>query len=510
MVAERFQIDVDDLMQTIREDVAKRSPATSEGTNERNIPQASAEIAVIPQPQPSTPAIKTIATPPQSEIAERSEATLAVQLPLWRRASSKAKRYLLAVARRAKQRAGHVRRTLIAKKHRIQAAFIPAAQDSVPLANPLIERSDSTIRVAILTPCLVDGDAVGNDVIGMSGVLSQQSYDCQIFAEAWAVSEVNVKHISLVQEFLTKPSDILIYHYSIGWDLGLAPLQAIDCKKVIKYHNVTPPEYYEDFNEEYANVCRAGRAQLNAITQIQNAVYLSDSDYNASELHHLGVDRQKSSVLPPFHYIDRLQYTEPDFSVLDAYRDGKFNVLMVGRLVPNKGHAALIDAFTIYHNSYNQNSRLLIVGKADPRLSKYNDFLRQKVADLGLSDAIVFVGGVSAQALKAHYLVSHAFMITSDHEGFCVPLVEAMSIKLPIVAYGSTAIPTTVGKAGLVWQHPDPDLLAGALNSIATSEAIRHQLGELGWERYQEMFTNRRIESDFLELINRLAVGQSL
>ncbi len=491
MGAERVQIDVDELMQQISYDVANRPRVP--------LPRSSTSDA------PVTPQI-------EAPVQAYSRPSLS------KRIKGKSKRYWFAIAGRLKQFRSRVRQALLVRKNRLKARFLPARIEPVPpqpdadssQANPLIQYSDSAIRVAILTPCLVDGDAVGNDVIGMYRVLTQHGYYCEIFAEAWSVTEVNVNHINQVERFLVKPADILIYHYSIGWDSGLAALQTIDCKKIVKYHNVTPPEFYEEFSEEYANVCRAGQAQIKLVTQIPNALYLADSAFSEGELHELGITPENSGVLPPFHLIDQLQYTEPDFSVLDAYRDDKINILMVGRLAPNKGHAALIDAFNIYHHFYNRNSRLLIVGKADPRLNQYNDFLHKKVKDLGLANAIVFTGSVSPEALKSYYLVSHVFMITSEHEGFCVPLVEAMSVKLPIVAYASTAIPMTVSKAGLVWPQRDPERLAGSLHCIATNEEVRYQLGEFGWRRYQETFTNRRIEAALLQFIERLSMEQTV
>jgi len=93
---------------------------------------------------------------------------------------------------------------------------------------------------------------------------------------------------------------------------------------------------------------------------------------------------------------------------------------------------------------------------------------------------VVFTGKVSEAALKAYYLLAHVFVITSHHEGFCVPLIEAMSMKIPIVAYGKTAIPETVGKVGLVWEECDPQLIAASINKIAQEESLRLTLGEMG------------------------------
>jgi glycosyltransferase involved in cell wall biosynthesis len=360
------------------------------------------------------------------------------------------------------------------------------------------------INVAILTPCLLERDAVGHDAIGMYDALTKQGYNAQLFADTWSVSTVDVKHVSHIQDFLTSPSDILIYHFSVGWDFGLHLLQTLGCQKIVKYHNVTPAKYFESISVDYVNACQAGREQLKLVASQSDALYLSDSEYNAQELEALGVSKTRSFVLPPFHRIEQSHEGSPDLTVLDQFLDGMFNVLMVGRLVPNKGHLALIDAFNVYYKTYSKNSRLLIVGKEDERLETYNRFLHRRVEDLGLEKAVIFTGGVSAEALKAYYLVANAFMITSEHEGFCVPLVEAMSLKLPIVAYGSTAISLTVGKAGLVWDQPDQHLLASSLHHIANDESVRVGLGELGWRRYQDIFSYEKLETQFLTFIQRL------
>lgn len=359
-------------------------------------------------------------------------------------------------------------------------------------------------RIAILTPCLVDGDAVGNDVIGMHKSLIKNGYEVQIFAEGGSFEQHQIKHIKDIRNFLQKKSDILIYHYSMGWEFALNFLREVNCKKVVRYHNVTPAKFYENINAEYTIVCRDGREQLKYIAAIQDIFYLSASEYNASELYSLNIPQENVVVLPPFHHIQDLQYIDADLSVLDRYIDGTVNILMVGRLAPNKGHATLIDAFDIYHNTYNPHSRLFIVGKEDERLKNYSTLIHQKVNDLGLQDSVVFTGGVSNEALKAYYLVSNVFLMTSEHEGFCVPLVEAMAMKLPIVAYGSSAIPYTVGKAGLVWDQPDPYLLAGSIDCIARDEVVSANLGELGWLRYNEAFTNERLETNFIEIIKNI------
>ena len=143
-----------------------------------------------------------------------------------------------------------------------------------------------------------------------------------------------------------------------------------------------------------------------------------------------------------------------------------------------------MEVFAAYHHDYNSDSRLLIVGKEETRLKNYSGLLREMVRRFDLNRSVVFTGGVSDQALKAYYLASQAFMITSEHEGFCVPLVEAMAMRLPIVAYASTAIPGTVDTVGLVWDDRNPYLLAESIHSIVENKSIRLALSEMGWRRY--------------------------
>jgi glycosyltransferase involved in cell wall biosynthesis len=356
-------------------------------------------------------------------------------------------------------------------------------------------------RIALLTPSLAPGDAITNDILGMHRALEKSGYETRLYAAASPFKRPKVWPVSKINSFLKEPSDILIYHYSMGWEPALELLRKKECRRVIKYHNVTPPEFFAPWNEEYEVACRTGREQLRMVAQTDCELYLSDSEYNMRELVSCGADRSKSFALPPFHHIDRLHGMDADLSVLDAYRDAETNILMVGRVAPNKGHASLIDAFYIYQRYYNNQSRLLIVGKEDNRLASYSARLRERVSRLGLQERVIFTGEVTDEALKAYYLVSHLFMIMSEHEGFCVPLVEAMAMKLPVVAYGSSAVPQTVGEAGLVWDENDPHLMAESANFLVRDESIAATLGLMGWRRYERHFTNEKIETEFLKAL---------
>jgi len=359
-------------------------------------------------------------------------------------------------------------------------------------------------RIAICTPDVDSGDAVSNDAVGMFQAFTEYGYEAKIIAVHARIPWPEVHKLNEVKNIIEDSQDILIYHHSVGWEEGIDFLRNLKCIKIIKYHNVTPPTFFEGIADNYLVACQSGRSQLRDIVDIQADLYLGDSSYNVNELLNVGKNNLKWAVLPPFHHIDRLQLLEPEKVVIDRFKDGTTNVLTVGRIAPNKGHLALIDAFYVYHQEYNPDSRLIIVGKMDPGLGSYNNLLRAKVEQLQLENNVFFTGAVTDSFLKGCYAVADVFVMTSLHEGFCVPLVEAMSMKIPIVAYGSTAIPETVGRVGLVWEECDPQLLAASIDKIVQDESLRLTLGEMGWNRYTSTFTNNEIGITFLEALNHL------
>jgi len=348
-------------------------------------------------------------------------------------------------------------------------------------------------RVAILTPSLTTADAISNDVMGERDALKRNSNDVKVFSD-----------LAPIRKFLKNPSDILIYHHSRGWHPGVQLVRELSCRRVIKYHNVTPAEFFAGFSRTDQDLCERGRRELTDLAAAQCDLYLSDSSFNMQELIALGVDPSKSFVVPPFHHIDRLTTITADQETLKKYSGDTTNILTVGRLVPNKNVHHLIEVFAHYHFDYNNNSRLLLVGKGGEGFTPYPKLLHRVVEKLGLTKAVVFTGGVSDEALKAYYLVADAFVTVSEHEGFCVPLVEAMSMKLPITAYASTAIPETVGDAGIVWTDRNPLLIAESIDLFVRDSAVREALGRRGYRRYESMFTNEKAEHIFLQAMSRL------
>ncbi|HWG45383.1 MAG TPA: glycosyltransferase family 4 protein, partial [Gemmataceae bacterium] len=312
-------------------------------------------------------------------------------------------------------------------------------------------------RIAIVSLCISPGDAVGNDALEMQRILSAQGHTVGLFNSHWVKKCPDTRDVSELPAFLgDDPETILVYHHAVGWSAGLDLLRQTTCKRVVKYHNVTPGRFFAGFPGDQRRVCQLGREQLHHLAQAECDLYLSDSFYNQGELLDAGAAAERCAVVPPFHHIDRLDDVKADPDVLRCLGDGQTNLLFVGRRAPNKGHRYLIDAFAAYHEHYDRDSRLLLVGKEDRHLVEYSNRLREQASRLGVLDSVVFIDGVTESELKGYYATASAFVVTSEHEGFCVPVVEAMALKVPIVAYGTTAVPLTVGDAGLLWDEPDP------------------------------------------------------
>ncbi|HEV2914122.1 MAG TPA: hypothetical protein VGX92_12650, partial [Pyrinomonadaceae bacterium] len=164
---------------------------------------------------------------------------------------------------------------------------------------------------------------MSNDVLGMWSALRSRGYDARLYAGGQDFEEPKVWPADELKDFLRGDEDALIYHYSIGWDPGLELLREVKCRTVIKYHNVTPPEFFEGVSPWHVDKCRDGRKQLREIVRAGCDLYLADSEYNRQELLQEGAEESRSFVVAPFHHIDRLQEIAADLDVLDRFRDGK-------------------------------------------------------------------------------------------------------------------------------------------------------------------------------------------
>lgn len=357
-------------------------------------------------------------------------------------------------------------------------------------------------RFILATPSLYAGDAVGIDVLGMATALETAGHEVHVCATNKPPGIGRAVTLARQIPKLCQSRDaVLILHHAIAWDEGLSYLEQARCRKVVKYHNVTPAEYFEPYDRATADLCRRGREQIVALAKANCDLYLADSSFNGQELIAAGASTDRCRTVAPFHRIESLFTMQADLDLLDWLGHDTVNLLSVGRIVPNKGYDLLLDAFAVYHHEINPASRLLLVGSSFDATERYTQELHRQIENLELTHAVVFAGGVTDQQLKSFYLGANVYVTTSRHEGFCVPLVEAMALKIPVVASSRAAIPETLGAAGIAWEESDPYLYAESVDRLVRDEPLRFQLANEGWERYRERFCNARIKESFLSSV---------
>lgn len=348
-------------------------------------------------------------------------------------------------------------------------------------------------RVIQLTPTLSFGDAVSNDVFAMQDVLTNMGYE-NIIVAVNISRKVEGSAVKL-KKFISRESDIFIYHMSIGNELSDYVYNAKVKTKIMVYHNITPHEYFNGISP-LSIPCRQGRDELKKLVRVTDFA-LCDSEYNKSELDDLGY--RKTATLPIVFDKNEYRAITPDQKIISRYNDdGYTNILFVGRIAPNKKQEDIIHSFHIYHKYINPRSRLFLVG-AVVTTEKYSAALKKYIDENNI-EGVEFSGHVTFPEIIAYYKSSQIFLCESEHEGFCVPLLEAMTFDMPVVAYSSTAIPYTMGNSGVLFKEKNHAEIAELLDIVATNKDIREKIIASQRKRLEDFDINKTKEL-FRELI---------
>jgi glycosyltransferase involved in cell wall biosynthesis len=361
-----------------------------------------------------------------------------------------------------------------------------------------------SMKVVVFTPSLVLGDAVSTDVLCMVDALERAGHRAYAAAR-WLRDGIKGLTIDRLPEVLATPDDVLIYHHSIGLEEAVRLYERLPCRKIIKYHNVTPPHFFQAYNKEVMRGCAQGLEQLGRLLPSCTACW-ADSDFNGRDMQARQPD-QPYDVLPPFNQVESLIDAEPDLTTVALYDDWHTNILVVGRIVPNKNNLLAVDAFAEYHARHDPHSRLILAG--DVAQNKYCEQVIARIRDHRLSRHVVITGKIAPRQLKTLFLTAQMLLTTSSHEGFCLPLVEAMGLRVPIVAVPATAIPGTAGDVAW-YAGPTAEELASVMGQVRSSPLEREGRLNRGWVRYQEIFHNKIIQRRFLELFESATVAPAL
>jgi glycosyltransferase involved in cell wall biosynthesis len=266
-------------------------------------------------------------------------------------------------------------------------------------------------------------------------------------------------------------TDVVLLHYALPSPLTAA-LREHRGRRVLLHHNITPPEYFVGWDAEMVRICTLGREELSTLAP-HVELGLADSEFNRVELETLGFRR--TGVLPI--YLDFRRYRETPGPVLRRMlNDGLTNLLFVGRLAPNKRPEDLIRLASYWKRFISPDVRLVLAGKG-PRRRAYFDALQALAYEEGFTPwEVVFLGHVTHKDLLACYSTASVFVSMSEHEGFGVPLVESMLMRVPVLAYSATAVPHTLGGAGVQFTEKRLPEVAEIAHALVTDEGLRAEV----------------------------------
>ena len=356
------------------------------------------------------------------------------------------------------------------------------------------------VAVHQFLPALNPHDATGTHTLMLREVLRQAGWRSEIFAEAVHddLAAEAYKHWMYPEH--AADGDVALYQFTTS--SAVAPyLAELGVPLVLDFHNFTSPELFAGW--EPGNVTRAAQAGDDLALLAPDALLgLARSAYSERALQRAGCRR--TAVIPVLADYGRVT-TEPDARVVGEMRarreaEGGADILFVGRVVPSKAQHELVKALWAYRRLYDPAARLYLVGGTSSYA--YSKALYDFADDLGLSGAVRLAGEVSDAALAAYYARADVFLSLSVHEGFGVPLVEAMTAGLPVVARGAGAgaVAQTVGDAGLMLESGDPAYVAAALHRVRTDDALRRTLVGNGRRRAAE-FQGAPIGRRFVEAL---------
>jgi glycosyltransferase involved in cell wall biosynthesis len=324
--------------------------------------------------------------------------------------------------------------------------------------------------------------AIGSYALEVQSTLHEAGYESEIFAE-FAKGGFEQKfrvHTDYGRAVPARADDVLLYQMAIGSNVADFVYDQPQ-RLVVLHHNITPVEYYQQWDPGSTYGMAWGRDQLRKLAD-RAVLGLAVSEYNRRELEQLHYRR--TATVPFLTDLRSFDHDLDDAAVERARAQkaqGGTDWLFVGWLSPHKCQHDIIRAFAAYRSLYDPKARLHLVGRVG--VTSYADACRALAQELGVGDAVTFPGRISGGELGAAYLTADVLVSMSEHEGVGIPLLEAMYHRLPIVAFAAAAVPETVGNAGVVLARKRPATIAAAVNRVITDAPLRQALVRRGQER---------------------------
>ena len=345
-------------------------------------------------------------------------------------------------------------------------------------------------------PAAHKGDAIGDSARRMRDMLRQAGHQSDIFA--LTIDEDLRGDVREFPDPAARQGQVTLFHFALPSPMTEA-FASLPGGRVLQYHNITPAEYFAPYDPGLFRLAALGRRELQTLVgRVELA--LGDSDFNRQELAALGFT--STGVLPIAVNTDRITAAPARPALEKILSDGLINILFVGRIVPNKrieDHIRLAELYKRYVDSY---YRFIFVGRYDG-IPRYYAQIRALIAQYQmLPDRFWFTGPVPDEDLAAFYRWADVYVSLSEHEGFCVPLIEAMSVDVPVLAYAAGAVPETLGGAGVLFTPKDLELAAETMGMLVYDRPFRDAV-VAGQRRRLADFAPSQIASRLTDVIRQ-------
>ena len=347
-------------------------------------------------------------------------------------------------------------------------------------------------------PAAHKGDAIGDSARHVRDLLRTMGHDSELYA---LTIDDELRHdVYMFADPAARRGDLTIFHYALPSPMTAA-FASLGSGRVLQYHNVTPAEYFAPFDPALFRLAQLGRDEL-AMLAGHTELALGDSEYNRQELESLGFGR--TGVFPIAVDTTRVTRTAERPSLERILDDGLVNFLFVGRMAPNKKIEDIIKLAEVYKRYIDAYYRFIFVGRCDV-VPSYYATVRALMAEYRmLPDRFVFTGPVPDEELAVYYQRAAVYVSLSDHEGFCVPLLEAMAADVPVLAYAAGAVPDTLGGAGVQFAPKDLEDAAELLGALAFDDDLRAKV-IAGQRRRLADFGDARMTRDLTTVIQSLS-----
>jgi len=342
-------------------------------------------------------------------------------------------------------------------------------------------------------PAFHYGDAIGNSTLALHRYLKSIGVESRIVS--LTIDENMTEFASSFKDYVENENSIKILHFAIPSELTDFFIKAKG-KKVMVYHNITPSEFFVDFSDDLVKFTMAGREHLKKLTGVFD-LSVAVSNYNASELIELGYENVKK--IPLIVKLDdyKKTYNKPFFELV---KDERKNIIFVGRISPNKKIDDLIKVLFYYKKYISPSIRLIIAGKTNS-LPKYFQAVRDLASRFLLtSEDILFTGHIPFDELLAVYKLGDVFLSMSEHEGFCLPLIESSFFKVPVVAYNAGAVAETLRGSGIIFNNKKVELVAGLLENVINDEKLRKTMNKKQEKLIEDYLNESKPEIFYSEL----------